>query len=152
MATGVENPLGERPEPDALRLQGEGGFLGHFLEEDSRPQDAILKLRVMANLGVDRKVRLLAHIFSKCHKDENDCIVWQGPDSGKGRGGGYGRFSFGGITASVHRTVYAICYGPIPGKKQIDHNCNNRRCCNPEHLVRMTHKKNQKLRDGRRTK
>ena len=152
MATGAEQPSGERLDPDALRLQQEDGFLDHFLEEDARPQDVNLRLRLMANLGVDRKIRILSCIFAKCDKDENDCIVWRGPDSGNGRGGGYGRFSFQGITSSVHRTVYAICYGPIPGKKQIDHTCNNRRCCNPKHLVQVTHKKNQKLRDSRKIK
>lgn len=40
MATGAEQPDGERPEPDALRLQKEDGFFDHFLEDDARPQDA----------------------------------------------------------------------------------------------------------------
>jgi hypothetical protein len=77
-------------------------------------------------------------------------MIWQGSHSGTGRGGGYGRFSFQGATCSVHRTVYAAVYGPIPPRKQVDHSCNNRLCCNPFHLVAMTHKHNQKLRDKRR--
>lgn len=106
--------------------------------------------------GERRRLAILDSIFRKCVMVEapegivGPCWVWKGPHSGSGRGGSYGRFSFQGRTASVHRTVYAAVFGPIPPRKQIDHSCNNRGCCNPGHLVMMTHKKNQKLRDERR--
>lgn len=141
----------------ALGSAGRGGPADHevsqplaFLEEDARDQDAHSAMFRMLNLGLNLRLDLLNRIISKCERQPNGCLLWRGPDSGTGRGGGYGRFSFEGVTASVHRVVYSICYGPIPGKKQIDHSCSNRRCCNPEHLVRMTHKKNQKLRDARK--
>lgn len=101
--------------------------------------------------GENRRTVILSNIFARCVVVD-DCFIWQGPTSGTGRGGGYGRFSFEGITSSVHRTVYAAVFGPIPGRKQIDHSCNNRLCCNPAHLELMTHKRNQKLRDQRRKK
>lgn len=91
---------------------------------------------------------LLGRIYARCEVS-GDCILWTGPTSGKGRGGGYGRLSFGGVTSSVHRIVFAIVFGPIPPRKQIDHTCNNRRCCNPAHLSLKTHKQNQKARDAR---
>ncbi len=77
------------------------------------------------------------------------CFLWEGPDSGEGRGGGYGQMSLNGQTVAVHLVVYTHFYGYIPGKKQIDHLCNNRRCCNPAHLQMVTHKTNQKRRAKR---
>lgn len=78
------------------------------------------------------------------------CWEWQGPTSGEGRGGGYGRMSIDGQTVAVHIAMFVCCFGYVPGKKQIDHKCNNRLCCHPEHLQMVTHKQNQKLRDKRR--
>ena len=77
------------------------------------------------------------------------CHIWTGPDSGTGRGGGYGRMSLSGQTVAVHLVVYTHYFGYIPGKKQIDHKCNQRLCCNPAHLQMVTHLKNQRLRNKR---
>lgn len=77
------------------------------------------------------------------------CHIWQGPTSGEGRGGGYGRMSLNGQTVAVHLVVYSHFYGYIPGKKQVDHLCNQRLCCNPVHLEMVTHKTNQKRRAAR---
>jgi hypothetical protein len=35
---------------------------------------------------------------------------------------------------------------------QVDHLCNNRLCCNPEHLELVTHQENQKRRATRQAK
>lgn len=78
------------------------------------------------------------------------CWEWQGPTSGNGRGGGYGRMCLDGQTVAVHIVMFCNFFGFIPGKKQIDHKCNNRICCNPDHLKMVTHKQNQKLRDKRK--
>lgn len=77
------------------------------------------------------------------------CHLWTGPDSGTGRGGGYGRMSLGGQTVAVHLVVFTHYYGYIPGKKQVDHLCNNRLCCNPAHLELVSHLTNQKRRAKR---
>lgn len=82
-------------------------------------------------------------------KKPSPCHIWTGPDSGVGRGGGYGRMSLNGQTVAVHLVMYTNYFGYIPGKKQIDHLCNNRLCCHPAHLVMVTHLKNQKLRAKR---
>ena len=71
------------------------------------------------------------------------CHIWTGPDSGNGKGGGYGRMSLDGQTVAVHLVVYTHYYGYIPSKKQVDHLCNQRACCNPEHLELVTHLQNQ---------
>jgi len=54
--------------------------------------------------------------------------------------------SLNGQTVAVHIVSYTNAYGYVPGKKQIDHKCNNRLCANPEHLEMVTHRENQKRR------
>lgn len=78
------------------------------------------------------------------------CWCWTGPTSGNGRGGGYARMCLDGLTVAVHKVMYVCCYGYIHNKRQVDHLCNNRICCNPDHLEAVTHKQNQKRRDQRR--
>lgn len=66
---------------------------------------------------------------------EKECWIWLGGDSGSGRGGGYGRVSWRGVTTAVHLLMWRITGGRLlrPGE-QLDHKCNVRRCCNPSHL------------------
>jgi len=77
------------------------------------------------------------------------CLLWLGSHSGNGRGGGYPRMSLDGQTVAVHIVSYVNTNGYVPGKKQIDHLCNNRMCVNPDHLEMVTHKTNQRRRDAR---
>lgn len=121
--------------------------LGHSFDTEHMVDQDNEFLRFL-NCGTSRRLSILNMILTRCVK-QGDCLIWSGPHSGSGRGGGYGRISFEGTTASVHRLVYSIVYGPIPPKKQVDHECNNRLCCNPMHLKHTTHKRNQKLRDER---
>ena len=72
------------------------------------------------------------------------CHIWQGSNSGSGRGGGYPRMSLDGQTVAVHRVIYTNTNGYVPSKKQIDHLCRNRMCVNPEHLEMVTHRQNQR--------
>lgn len=74
------------------------------------------------------------------------CHIWQGGNSGTGRGGGYARMSLDGQTVAVHIVAFTNKNGFVPGKKQIDHLCNNRLCVNEDHLEMVTHKQNQKRR------
>ena len=104
-------------------------------------RDQILD-RIEARCRIEDTGFVLDHKPSPCH-------LWTGPDSGTGRGGGYGRMSLDGQTVAVHLAVYTHYYGYIPGKKQIDHKCNQRLCCNPAHLQMVTHLKNQRLRAKR---
>lgn len=77
------------------------------------------------------------------------CWEWQGPTSGDGRGGGYGRMSLDGQTVAVHLVMFCNWFGFIPGKKQVDHVCENRLCCNPMHLELVTHLENQRRKTRR---
>jgi len=97
----------------------------------------------------DRWMKILAKIISRVEiKLETDCWEWQGPHSGNGRGGGYGRMSLDGATVAVHRVMYTLFFGYIPPRKHIDHKCRNRICVNPEHLEMVTHKENMGRRDN----
>ncbi len=108
-------------------------------------------VRTIINTLTDRRKKIFDKIMLRVVINHNTgCWEWQGPTSGKGRGGGYGRMSLDGQTVAVHIVMFTIFFGYIPGKKQIDHKCNNRICCNPDHLQMVTHKQNQKLRDERR--
>lgn len=104
-----------------------------------------------------RRTEVLQRIYDRVDiKDcgyETPCHVWTGPDSGNGRGGGYGRFSLSGQTVSTHLVVFTHFFGYIPGKKQIDHKCRNRRCCNPDHLEMVSARENckRKIREDKIT-
>lgn len=102
-------------------------------------------------LPINRKELVIDKLMSRvtiCPK--TGCWNWDGPDSGNGRGGGYGRMSLDGQTVATHIVSYTHFYGYIPTKKQVDHTCNNRLCCNPLHLELVTHLQNQKRRAKRK--
>jgi hypothetical protein len=75
------------------------------------------------------------------------CHIWTGGDSGNGRGGGYPRMWLDGQVVAVHIVSWTNEHGYVPGKKQIDHKCRQRRCVREDHLELVTHKQNQKRRD-----
>ncbi len=113
----------------------------------------------MTSSVYNQRESIIEKIESRCEiKDTgfilNDkpspCHLWTGPSSGTGKGGGYGRMSLFGQTVAVHLVAYTHYFGYIPGKKQIDHLCNNRLCCNPAHLEMVTHLENQRRRVARR--
>ncbi|QYW01885.1 HNH endonuclease [Stenotrophomonas phage Piffle] len=106
----------------------------------------------------DRRKTIIEKIESRCSVEDtgfriegkpSPCHLWTGPTSGSGRGGGYGRMSLDGQTVAVHLVAYSHYYGYIPSKKQVDHLCNQRKCCNPQHLELVTHLQNQRRRDKR---
>ena len=99
----------------------------------------------------NRRQMIFEKIMAQTIRDEESgCLIWTGPTSGTGRGGGYPRMKLDGQTVAVHRVLFTHYHGYIPGKKQIDHECNNRLCLEIGHHQMMTHKRNQRLRDQRR--
>lgn len=109
----------------------------------------------MQETNFKRRDFIIDKIQSKCEVKQtgfilnnkpSPCHLWLGGDSGKGRGGGYGRMSLNGQTVAVHLVVFTHYYGYIPSKKQIDHLCCVRNCCNPAHLEMVSHRENQKRR------
>ena len=99
----------------------------------------------MTHPQAGRRDEIFQKIMARVEIDrESGCWIWQGPCSGSGSGGGYGRVTISGQTMSVHKVMFTHFFGIIPGKKQIDHTCERRKCCNPYHLEMVTHKQNQK--------
>lgn len=72
--------------------------------------------------------------------DGNGCRVW----SGKCERSGYGRVSWLGHKRLAHRVAAMLSdmLTDITDRSVIIHHCDNRRCCNPDHLEVATQQKN----------
>ena len=95
----------------------------------------------------NRRDRIRAKIMARVEVDPNTgCWIWTGPTSGsKGRGKDYPRMSLDGQTVAVHIAMWTNEHGYIPGKKELDHVCRNRRCIRPDnrdHVQMVTRKRN----------
>lgn len=62
------------------------------------------------------------------------CWVWIRYVDAKG----YARLSEGRKKLLAHRAFYERRFGPIPTGLELDHNCGNPSCVNPEHLTART--------------
>lgn len=67
-----------------------------------------------------------------------DCHVWTGAKYGKG----YGQTAVNGRMTPVHRYMWTYFKGEIPTGLQIDHLCQNKACCNVNHLRLVTAQEN----------
>ena len=106
----------------------------------------------------DRRTAIISRLEQRCeivdtgfklNNTPSLCHLWRGPTSGTGRGGNYGRMSLNGQTVATHIVAYTHYFGYVPSKKQNDHLCNNRLCCNPAHLELVSHLTNQRRRAKR---
>lgn len=100
----------------------------------------------MSSRREEIRARLLANVAIVDTGYGTPCWLWQMAGSGKGRGGGYGRIKLNGRTCAAHIVSFVNEHGYVPGNKQIDHLCRQRRCINPDHLEMVSHRKNQKRR------
>ena len=82
----------------------------------------------------------IERFWSKIKTVEGDnCHEWlDGLNSG-----GYGSFWCNDKSYRANRIVWELTYGPIPDGKLILHKCDNRKCCNIEHLYCGTYQDNR---------
>ena len=74
-----------------------------------------------------------------------ECHEWQGSLDNRG----YGKFKVGGKTRVAHRWLFKLLFGPLRKRDLVLHSCDNRRCCNPHHLSKGSHKHNMRERNER---
>lgn len=79
--------------------------------------------------------------------DVNGCWIWCGAINGSG----YGVVRIPGVRSPkmAHRAAWEAINGPVPPGMEVDHICNVRACCNPDHLQCITHAENIALRWSR---
>lgn len=68
------------------------------------------------------------------------CWEWRGTINRYG----YGTISVDGKTKLAHRVAYRTWKGPIATGMFLCHTCDNRKCCNPNHLYQGTHLDNMR--------
>ena len=70
--------------------------------------------------------------------NDSNCWNWMGAKACHG----YGAITYNNKCQRVHRLSYVTFVGAIPDNLSVLHKCDNKLCCNPEHLFLGTQKDN----------
>jgi hypothetical protein len=98
-----------------------------------------VELERSRNQMSDLKQYLLSKISKKPGPLGDDCWLWAGSLHSQG----YGQFSWNGRVRLAHRAFYQTFRGPIPAGLQVQHKCDLKSCCNPNHLKLGKHVHNR---------
>lgn len=83
------------------------------------------------------KPRILFTEYSdRITKRDDGCWLWTGATTDEG----YGQLRRDGERFYVHR----VAAGDVPDGKQVNHHCDVRNCCNPDHVYVGTHAENMR--------
>lgn len=74
---------------------------------------------------------MLARMMKKFVIADSGCWEWSGAIRNPG---GYAWINFRGKQVPAHRLMHLLTKGPVPEGKDCCHTCDNRKCCNPDHL------------------
>lgn len=78
-------------------------------------------------------------------QQSDECWEWTGAQrGGRAESGRYGSFWLDGKMQYTHRLSYEMHHGEIPENYEVDHKCENRLCCNPDHLRLLPRRSNRR--------
>ena len=95
-------------------------------------------MRVRLSPPVPMNERDIKRFLSKIYVTESGCWEWTGH-----RRKGYGQFSLSGKSFQAHRvSLFLFKEIMLPDTVQVDHQCKNHPCVNPDHLEPVTQRVN----------
>lgn len=99
----------------------------------------------MAQLTLPPDPKIAARFWSKVDKNGpgskphlGPCWVW----TRALQTAGYGNAWIDGTSRTAHKVAWVWANGPVPDGLQLDHLCENRTCCRPDHLEPVTSREN----------
>lgn len=72
-----------------------------------------------------------------CKSDADSCWEWTAALRA-----GYGCMKVAGKVENCHRIAFTLAYGSVPDGMVVAHKCDNKKCCNPNHLEAITFQQN----------